>query len=355
MIEFHANSHGRVNLIGEHTDYNGGWVLPTLIPQSTTVHLTVRRDQEVHASTNATHLKDCDGVSYKLGEEKPTKNWIDYLQGASRILSDQGYKLGGFDLWIESNVPTGSGLSSSAALEISTLKAIRSAFKLDIQDIEIAKIGQRIENEFVGARVGIMDQMACSLAQAGEALFLDTAQLTYERVPLPLDQMDLVVINSGLSHQHAGGDYNQRRSECEEACRILGIGSLRELSIENIRRLDTLPELLKRRARHVITENHRVHLAVQAIKARDLKRLGELFYESHKSMREDYQVSLPEIDFLVELCRENPVTYGARLTGGGFGGSIVAITQKGMGRSMAQAVVDKYEMATGHNATILVS
>ncbi|MFN8790697.1 MAG: galactokinase [Bdellovibrionales bacterium] len=354
MIQYKGSSHGRVNLIGEHTDYNGGWVLPTLIPQFTTVFLTPRKDREVHASTAATHLQKSSGLTYQIGQETPTKTWIDYVHGATKILQQLGFRLGGFDLWIESNIPTGSGLSSSAALEVSLLKALRSAFGLTLEDLDIARIGQRIENEFVGARVGIMDQMACSLGQAGEALFLDTSKLTYERIPLPLSQIDFLVINSGLAHQHAGGSYNERRAECEEACRLLGVRSLRDLAFGDLYRLDALPTTLKRRARHVITENDRVHKAVKALRENDMKRLGQLFYESHLSMKEDYLVSIPEIDLLVDLCRAHPETLGARLTGGGFGGSIVALTQKGRGPAVAAQVLEAYSRQTPYKAQLLV-
>lgn len=354
MIKLTAQAHGRVNLIGEHTDYNGGWVLPTTIPQSTTVSLFRRADNEVHASTTAVHLKGSAGIHYKLGDENPSHNWIDYIQGATKILSELGHQLKGFDIHIDSSIPAGSGLSSSAALEISTLKTLRSAFQIPLSDVEIAKLGQRIENEFVGTRVGIMDQMACSLAESGEALFIDTQKMLYERIPLPMDKMDLVVINSGLVHQHTSGDYNQRRAECEQVCRRLSISSLRELRVNDLDKLDVLSDVLKRRARHVITENERVHQAVAALRSNDLKLLGKLFYESHLSMKDDYQVSLPEIDLLVQLCKSHPATYGARLTGGGFGGSIVAITEKGEGSRMAHAVLEAYQNKTSHRASILV-
>jgi galactokinase len=245
-------------------------------------------------------------------------------------------------------------LSSSAALEMSFLEALKEAFQLKIGEITLAEIGQRIENDFVGARVGIMDQMACSLAKDDEALFLDTKKMTYERIPIPVDKFDLVVINSGLKHQHAGGDYNQRRSECEQACHWLGISQLRELSMKDLPRLDKLPDLLKRRARHVITENQRVHDSVDALRSGDIKKLGQLFCESHVSMRDDYQVSLKEIDLLVQMCCEHPATYGARLTGGGFGGSIVALTQKGTGSAVAHEVVQKFQIRTHLPASVLV-
>ncbi len=341
-------AYGRVNLIGEHTDYNGGWVLPTSIPQFTEVTLTKREDKKVIIKSSADRQ-----FSYELGTEKHTGQWGDYLQGATKLLREAGQSFSGFEASIHSTMPEGSGLSSSAALEISFMKAIRSAFDLKLSPVEIAKIGQRIENEFVGARVGIMDQMACSLATLGEALFLDTYKLTYENVKLPLDKMDLLIINSGISHRlSAGGGYNERRAQCEEACRILGIKLLRDITPEELQKKD-LPELLMKRARHVVTENARVHEAVAAIKESNLNRLGELFYASHNSMRDDYEVSIPEIDLLVELCSQDKKTFGARLTGGGFGGSIVAITQKGEAHRIGEAVVVEYQKRTGEKATIL--
>lgn len=350
-----ALAHGRVNLIGEHTDYNGGWVLPTTIPQKTVVTLEKRHDRKVFASSTTLAEGGGGENSYSLGEESPTKTWIDYLQGMTKILLNEGAQISGFNLQVDSTVPVGSGLSSSAALEISVLKALREAFSLNLTDIEIAKIGQRAENEFVGARVGIMDQMACCLAKEGHALFLDTKTLAYQHIPLCLDKMDLLVINSGVTHEHAGGEYNQRRNECEEACRRLQIHELRELTVADLPKLEELPPVLKRRARHVITENQRVHAAVEAILKGEVARLGELFYASHRSMAEDYEVSIPQIDSLVQLCREHVDVYGARLTGGGFGGCIVGLTKPNASKAVGTFVTEQYYGRTGIQAKILVS
>ena len=341
-------AYGRVNLIGEHTDYNGGWVLPTSIPQFTEVTLKKREDKKViiHSSGSREH-------SFELGKETHTGQWVDYLQGATKLLRESGQNFSGFEASIHSTMPEGSGLSSSAALEISFMKVICTAFQLKLSPVAMARLGQRIENEFVGARVGIMDQMACSLATIGEALFLDTYNLTYENIKLPLDKMDLLIINSGISHRlSAGGGYNERRAQCEQACKILGIKHLRDITPEELQKKE-LPELLMKRARHVVTENARVHQAVSAIKEGNLPRLGELFYASHKSMRDDYEVSIPEIDLLVELCSQDKNTFGARLTGGGFGGSIVAITKKGEAARIGHAVVNEYQKRTGEKGTIL--
>ena len=346
---YHERAHGRVNLIGEHTDYNGGWVLPTAIPQFTEVRLTKESGNSAHVTSSGNR-----DFTYTLGLEKKTGTWIDYLQGGTKFLSEKG-RISGFHANIHSTMPEGSGLSSSAALEISFLKALRKAFQIDLNDVDLALMGQRIENEFVGARVGIMDQMAVSLAKNGEALFLDTKNLSFERITLPLDVMDLIVINSGLSHQlsAADGGYNQRRAQCEEACALLGIKELREIDLTTLKS-KTLPPILARRAHHVVSENERVHAAVKALKEKDLHTLGKLFVESHRSMRDDYEVSIPQIDRLVDLCLLDSGCYGARLTGGGFGGSIVAITKKDHGKRVSKKVIEQYLKETGLSATSLV-
>ena len=217
----------------------------------------------------------------------------------------------------------------------------------------IARISRRVENEFVGAQVGIMDPMAASLADQGTALFLDARSLEFERVPLPVGA-ELVVIDSGVAHRNAAGDYNTRRRECEQASALLGVSQLRDLGIADLPRLDALPEPLKSRARHVITENDRVLEAVAAMRAGDLSRLGKLFYASHASMRDDYQVSIPEVDSLVELGRAEPDVFGARLTGGGFGGSVVMLARAGTGRTVAQRIAQIYDEQSGFRSKILV-
>jgi galactokinase len=233
------------------------------------------------------------------------------------------------------------------------MRALRTAFALAIDDIQIARIGQRVENEFVGAMVGIMDPMAASLADQGTALFLDARSLEYERVPLPAGA-DLIVLHSGISHSHAAGDYNTRRAECERACGLLGVRQLRDLGQKDVARVMALPEPLGQRARHVITENDRVVRAVQAMRAGDLKQLGELFYASHASMRDDYQVSIPEIDLIVELARADGAVYGARLTGGGFGGSVVMLAHQGMGRKVADRIAERSISHSGQHPKVLV-
>jgi galactokinase len=346
-----ADAPGRVNLIGEHTDYSGGFVLPLAIPQRTRIELSVRDDTLARAwSANM----ERDGVQeYRVGEEKPVRGWLDYVQGITQAVQRAGHTIRGFEARIESGVPPGSGLSSSAALEVSLLRALREAFHLEMSDVEIAKAGQRAENDFVGAPVGIMDQMAASLADETTALFLDTRSLEYEKVPLPAES-ELVVIDSGISHRHSSGEYRVRRQECERAAELLGVPQLRDLDNLDLWRLASLPDPLDRRARHVITENARVRSAVSAMKDRDLPRLGKLLDASHESLRNDYEVSIPEIDRLVELAQGEPDVYGARMTGGGFGGSIVILARHGTGREIGERIAARYRDETGEKGTVLV-
>jgi galactokinase len=347
-----AEAPGRVNLIGEHTDYNGGFVLPTAIPQRTCVELAPRQDRRVRVWSGA----DAAGPAvheYLLGGEAVRHDWLDYIQGVTHVLAGAGHALGGFDARITSTVPLGSGLSSSASLTVSLMRALRQAFGLRLDDVALALAGQRAENEFVGARVGIMDPMAANLSDEGTALFLDARSLSHERVPLPVGA-DLIVLHSGVSHRLAGGDYNTRRAECERACALLGVAQLRDVTVDDLQRVAALPAPLDRRARHVITENGRVLDAVAALRGGNLARLGELFYASHASMRDDYQVSVSEIDLLVDLARAEPDVFGARLTGGGFGGSVVILARAGRGRTVAERIAQVYAERSGCRPRILV-
>jgi galactokinase len=350
MHEFAARAPGRVNLIGEHTDYHEGFVLPSAIPQQTTAIVRPRTDRRVHAVSAE---RPDDALTFELGEERRTTGWGDYIQGVTQVLAASGHRIGGFDLQIRSEVPVGSGLSSSAALEISVLRALAAAFDLSIDAVQMARIGQRAEVEFVGAPVGIMDQMASSLATDHDALFLDTRTLAFESIPLPAT-LALLVVDSGVTHQHAGGGYVTRRAESERAARLLGVRCLRDVDETALPRLTQLPPLEARRARHVITENARVLSAVSALRAGDLVRLGELFLASHQSMRDDYEISTPEIDLLVGIAQEIPGAYGARLTGGGFGGAIVVAADADEVGRVAAHLTRIYAQRSGRSARVLV-
>lgn len=347
-----ADAPGRVNLIGEHTDYNGGFVLPAVIPQRTVVQLAPRADRHVRV-WSADVAEDQRLADFDLGEERPTGTWVDYVQGVTVALRQRGYQLHGANLRIESRVPLGSGLSSSAALEVSVARAFRAAFGLRLDDVELAMAGKWAENEFVGAPTGIMDQMVCSLGAPGTALFLDTRSLAFERVPIP-SSVDLVVIDSGVRHQHATGEYATRRAQCEEACRRLQVAQLRDLGVLDLPRLNDLDDPFRRRARHVVTEDDRVLEAVAALKANDPGQVGELFYASHASMRDDYEITVPPIDALVELASAEKDVFGARMTGGGFGGSVVILARAGRGRAVADRVAARYRAECAQTPAILL-
>jgi len=342
---------GRVNLMGEHTDYNGGLVLPTAIPQRCEVALAPRTDGCVRvASTLAAGESPRE---YRLGEERRLGDWLDYVQGCTAALVAAGHRITGFEARVDSAVPVGAGVSSSAALEVSLLRALRAAFALTLDDVTVARLAHRAEHDFVGARVGIMDQFAASLADEGTALFLDTRTLAFERIALPAG-LDLVVLDSGVPHHHATGGYNARRAECEHACALLGVATLRDLDDTGRTAIDALPEPLARRVRHVLSENARVSAAVAALRVGDVAELGRLFLASHASQRDDYEVSCPAIDTLVAVACADARVAGARLTGGGFGGAVVLLAEGGAGPDVAARAAMTYAARTGLRATRLM-
>jgi galactokinase len=348
--EVTASAPGRVNLIGEHTDYNGGYVLPTTIPQQTTVELARRADTVVRAFS--AELRG-ELVEFTLGNEHRDGSWIDYVRGVTQSLAGARHVLRGFDLRVSSEVPLGSGLSSSAALETALLRALRRAFALALDDVELALLGQRAEVEFVGAPVGIMDQMASSLGDGHSALFIDTRSLAHERVPIPAD-IELIVLDSGVKHGHASGDYRLRRAECERAAQLLGVPQLRDASEADLPRIAALPDPLSRRARHVVTEDARVLQAVDALRDGDGQRLGALFGASHASLRDDFEVSVPEVDLLVDLAANDPDVHGARMTGGGFGGAVVALARRGSAARAGKRIESAYRSRGGRAGRLLV-
>ncbi|MFN7983908.1 MAG: galactokinase [Vicinamibacterales bacterium] len=344
-----ADAPGRINLIGEHTDYHGGYVLPTVIPQRTRAELRLRSGRSVRVTSTI----DAQGTqTYELGREERGRGWLDYVQGLTFVLARSGWTPHAFDLHITSNVPVGAGVSSSAALEVSVLRALREALHFQMDDVQLAKVAQQAETHFVGVPVGIMDQFAASLGRDGQALFIDTRTLAFEAVPLP-QSMRLLAIDSGVTHAHAGGGYLTRRRESFEAAARLGVQSLRDLDETELDRLDALPAVLARRARHVITENARVLAAVAALRSAEVGTLGELCNASHISMRNDYEISTAEIDRLVEIARAHPEVYGARMTGGGFGGTVIAIATTRADRRTAEEIAGKYRAETGRVGVVL--
>jgi len=326
-------AHGRVNLIGEHTDYNEGLVLPILIPHRTIVAVRTRTDRVISLRSNAAGAA---AAEIAFDGRVPRHAWTDHVVGIVDTLVKSGYELRGFDALVRSDVPVGAGLASSAALAVATARALRDAFGLAIDDREIAQAAHRSEVEFVGANVGTMDQLVCSLGREGEALYIDTRDASTKRVDLDELDAEIAIIDSGIAHDHASGGYNERRRECEEAARALGVASLRDVAPDAD--VSALPDVLRRRVRHVTSENARVTAAVAAIRAGDATALGAILNAGHASLRDDFEVSTPAIDRLVEAAQRDPMVFGARLTGGGFGGSVVLLARHGTARAAAERV-----------------
>ncbi len=312
---------GRVNLIGEHTDYNGGYVLPTALQLGLTIAIKPRDDQKVRIVS-----KGYDGRSEALLDAPPTDHWSDYARGAILYAGKTGLLAGGADIAVSSTLPEGAGLSSSAAITVGILKLARDLSGSEMDDVTISQIARRIENEFIGMPCGIMDQMAVAIASPGQALFLDTDALTYDLVDLPEDH-HMAVVHSGKYRLLNEGRYKERKEECDVVKSALGRNDICQISQKELDGLSNLDEVFQRRARHCMTEHRRTIGAATAVLENDLPELGRLMIESHNSMRDDFEITLPAIDQLVEDAIKFGAL-GARMTGGGFGGCIVACVEK---------------------------
>ncbi|MEN2981928.1 MAG: galactokinase [Thermus sp.] len=332
LPEASARAPGRVNLLGEHTDYQEGYVLPTPIPYFTQVEAG-RAEGRVEAySETLGELRARPLASPAQGD------FLDYLLGVVWALREAGHPVPGARFYVRSQVPLGAGLSSSAALEVAALKALRALYRLPLSDLEVALLAQRAEVAYVGVRCGIMDQMAASLGEVGQALFLDTRTLEHENLPLPPGTR-VAVLDLGLSRRLAEGGYNQRRQEAEEAARRLGVRSLREVA--DLCLVESLPSPLDRRARHIVSENLRVLRGVEALRKGDARAFGALMTQSHRSLARDYEVSLPELDALVEAALEAGAL-GAKLTGAGFGGAVVALIAEALWEAFQRTLQDRF-------------
>lgn len=310
-----GTAHGRVNLLGEHTDYTEGYVLPALLPYAITAEATKAKGVvEAYSET----LKEFRARPLGQG---PEGDFLDYLAGVLWALRQAGYPVDGARFYIRNTLPMGVGLSSSAALEVAALKALRSLYRLKLEDKTLALLAQKAEVEYVGVRCGVMDQMVAALGELGKALFLDTRTLEHALYPLP-PGTKVLVLDPGIPRRLAEAGYNQRRKECEEAARLLGVRALRDVA--DLCFVESLPEPLLKRARHVVSENGRVLLGVEALKRGDKEGFGRLMYLSHRSLSQDFEVSLPALDLLVEKAKEAGAL-GAKLTGAGFGGAVVAL------------------------------
>ncbi len=346
---------GRVNLIGEHTDYNDGFVLPCAINYQTVAAAAKREDSLVRVvSVDYGNAVDEFDITQEITFQ-PDKMWANYIRGVVKCLLARGYQFTGVDISVSGNVPQGAGLSSSAALEVVIGQTFKVLFNLEISQEEIALNAQQAENEFVGCNCGIMDQMISAKGRENHAMLLDCRSLETEAVPMPED-IAVVIINSNKKRGLVDSEYNMRRKQCEEAARIFGVKALRDVTIEQFNeKVSELDGIVAKRARHVITENDRTVEAAQALRAHDLKRMGELMAESHASMRDDFEITVKEIDILVEMVKEVIGDQGGvRMTGGGFGGCIVALVPPALVEDVKATVEAKYQAATGLKESIYV-
>jgi galactokinase len=313
---------GRVNLIGEHTDYNDGLCLPFAIEPGVTVTAQARSGDryEVHAEDLGEH------DAFAAGDERGEEGWRAFARGTVAELRAAGNDLPAATLALRSELPSGAGLSSSAALEVALALALLALAGAPEPDrVELAKLCSRVENDWVGAETGLLDQLAVLLGEEGSALLLDCRSLAVEPVPLALGRWSLATLDSGAGHTHSESGYNERREECRRACAELGIDSLRDADPDSAERL---PEPLDRRVRHVLSENQRVEATVEALRAGELAEVGRLVDASHASLRDDYEVSVPEVEDAVAACKRAGAA-GARIVGGGFGGSVLALFEPG--------------------------
>ena len=348
---------GRVNLIGEHTDYNDGYVLPIAIDRSVLVAATRRADRIVRL--RAVDLNDQDVFSLDDIERVDRHRWSNYQRGVAVVLQERGFELPGVDLAIQSDVPVAAGLSSSAALEVSMAVTWQTLVGFDLSRPDLALLCQRAENTFVGVNCGIMDQFISALGQQDAALLIDCRSLDHQAVSLPQGAR-VVVMDTRKARGLADSAYNTRRAECEEGVRLLrahlpGIRALRDVSWEEFERhAGELPDHVRKRCRHVIAENRRVIQSVDVLAGGDAAAFGHLMDASHRSLRDDYEVSCAELDAMVNAAWRAPGTIGARMTGGGFGGCAVALVEQEQAEVFSRQVADEYQRATGLEPSLYV-
>jgi galactokinase len=339
---------GRVNLLGEHTDYNDGFVLPMAIGRSAWIALRPRGDRRVVARS----LDLEQERAFELDALRRERGWIEYVKGAAWALLDGGLPVRGWEGVVTGDVPIGAGLSSSAALTLAALRAFAAVSGFDWDPVAAARQGQRAENAWVGVQCGIMDQLVAAAGREDHALLIDCRDLTLRPVPLPRG-VAVAVLDTSTRRGLLDSAYNERRGECREAARLLGVGSLRDADPELLaRRGGELPEPLRRRARHVVTENARTLAAADALAAGDAARFGRLMDQGHASLRDDYEVSSDALDAIVAAAREAGGCHGARMTGAGFAGCAVALVAQAAVGSFAAAVARTYRARTGLEAAI---
>jgi len=350
-----AEAPGRVNLLGEHTDYNDGFVFPVAIDRSMKILVSPGHDETIRVySADFGEISKFSLNSIKKSENAP---WSNYLRGVADQLIKEGLAIRGGNFVIKGNVPIGAGLSSSAAYEVAAAAAFRKMFQLEINDVELALLAQAAEREFVGVQCGIMDQFVSVHARENSALFLDCRDLSYKNVPLD-EGVSIVVCDSDVPRELNNSAYNDRRSECEESAKILSgvipdVSALRDIKPSELEEnKDILDPTLYRRSCHVVTENQRVLRGIDYLEDGDIPGFGKLLYESHSSLRDLFEVSCPELDMLVELASEIEGVIGSRMTGAGFGGCTVSLVESGRVQAFINRIKPEYDRATGRNSKV---
>ena len=346
---------GRVNLIGEHTDYNDGFVLPCAINHGTVIAASKRTDDKiVLIACDYDDARSEFDLNEPLEKKADDEFWSNYIRGTAQALMNKGHKLTGANLVITGDVPQGAGLSSSASLEVANGLALCHLSGISIPGSELALAGQSAENDFVGSNTGIMDQMISACGEDGHAMLLDCRSLETEAVSIP-EQAAVVIVNSNVRRGLVDSEYNTRRQRCEDAARILGVKALRDADMDLLNsQRDNMDELTYKRAHHVITENQRTTEAAKALAAGDLARMGELMAESHISMAQDFEITVPAIDTLVDIIASAKTNGGVRMTGGGFGGCVVALVPESDIPAIKAAVEQQYPEKTGLKADVYV-
>lgn len=346
---------GRVNLIGEHTDYNDGFVLPCAIDYATVVSCAKRDDRQIRVIA-----VDCDGEQdiFSLDEpilSHPTQQWSNYVRGVVKHLQQRDPHFGGADLVLSGDVPQGAGLSSSASLEVAVGKAIQTLYHLPLDNVALALNGQEAENQFVGCNCGIMDQLISALGKDNHALLIDCRSLGTRAVPMP-DNVAVVIINSNVKRGLVDSEYNARREQCETGARFFTAAKLRDVELSQFAAVEhELDPIVAKRVRHVLTENARTLAAADALAAGDLGLMGTLMAQSHASMRDDFEITVPPIDTLVDIVKQEIGDKGGvRMTGGGFGGCIVALMPTDRVDAVRRAVASQYQRKTGLKETFYV-
>jgi len=342
---------GRVNLIGEHTDYNEGFVLPIAIDRRTYVAAAANDSEAVQVQSN--ELNEAETFSLRSPYVSGKTKWLGYIAGVAFELEKAGLKVAGADLAISSDVPIGAGLSSSAALEVSAASAFLALSEQNLEIKALALVAQKAEHNYVGTRCGIMDQLTVTVAQKFHALLIDCRSLDWDHIEMNLPQTAVVICNTNVKHDLATSAYNQRRSECEQAVRLLHknlptIQALRDVSIDSLeKQAKELPEVIYRRARHIVTENARTIEAANALKNGEIETVGRLMAASHQSLRDDFEVSSPELDLMVEIAGNCRGVFGSRMTGGGFGGCTVNLVSSAEVESFSRSINHEYAARTG--------